>query len=65
VLAFASFSPESALLGRSEMAPYFLVAGHAAVWLAPSAIRQQFRAGVAALRGTNAGEATQAEAKKD
>jgi len=65
VLAFASFSPESALLEHSEMAPYFLVGGHAAVWLAPSAIRQQFRAGVAALRAATAGEATQAQARKD
>jgi membrane protein required for colicin V production len=65
VLAFASFAPESSMLEHSQMAPYFLVAGHAAVWLAPSAIRQQFRAGVAALRGIHAGEATQAEAKKD
>ncbi len=50
VLAVASFAPGSALLARSSMAPYLLVVARAAVWLAPSQVRQQFRAGADAVR---------------
>lgn len=51
LLGFAAFQPNAAMLQKSELAPYFLVIGRGASWLAPSAVRQQFRAGVAALRG--------------
>jgi membrane protein required for colicin V production len=50
LLGIAAFQPSAGLLTRSELAPYFLVIGRGASWLAPSAVRQQFRAGVAALR---------------
>lgn len=49
VLALASFSPGSRLLARSETAPYFLALARAAVWVAPSQVRQQFRSGVDAI----------------
>lgn len=49
LLALASFSPGSALLARSRTAPYLLVLARAAVWVAPSQVRQQFRAGMTAI----------------
>jgi membrane protein required for colicin V production len=49
VLALASFSPGSRLLARSSMAPYLLVLARAAVWMAPSQVRQQFHSGVDAI----------------
>jgi membrane protein required for colicin V production len=49
VLALASFSPGSTLLARSRTAPYLLVLARAAVWVAPSQVRQQFRAGINAI----------------
>lgn len=53
LLGVASFQPNAAMLQNSELAPYFLVIGRGATWLAPSAVRQQFRAGVDALRGVH------------
>lgn len=54
VLALAAFLPESRLLARSTLAPYFLVPGRAAVWLAPASVRQKFRDGVRAVRDLGA-----------
>ncbi|HZU22340.1 MAG TPA: CvpA family protein [Terriglobales bacterium] len=51
LLGIAAFQPSAALLKNSQLAPYFLVIGRGATWLAPTMVRQQFRAGVAALRG--------------
>jgi membrane protein required for colicin V production len=50
-LALASFTPESAVLSNSRLAPYLLVAARAAVWLAPTQVRMQFRAGMDTLSG--------------
>ncbi len=55
VLALASFGPGSTLLARSRTAPYLLVLARAAVWVAPSQVRQQFRAGMDALRNLREG----------
>ena len=55
VLALASFSPGSTLLARSRTAPYLLVLARAAVWVAPSQVRQQFRAGLAAIANIREG----------
>ena len=55
VLALASFSPGSTLLARSRAAPYLLVLARAAVWLAPSQVRQQFRAGMSAIANIREG----------
>ncbi|MGZ4831876.1 MAG: CvpA family protein [Terriglobales bacterium] len=49
LLAVASFSPDSTLLARSRTAPYLLVLARAAIWVAPSQVRQQFRAGMKAI----------------
>lgn len=55
LLALASFSPGAALLAQSRTAPYLLVLARAAVWVAPSQVRQQFRAGMAAIANIREG----------
>jgi membrane protein required for colicin V production len=50
VLALAAFAPGSQLLGRSVLGGYFLVAARGMSWLAPAALRQKLRQGVAAMR---------------
>ncbi len=55
VLGVASFSPGSMLLARSRTAPYLLVLARAAVWLAPSQVRQQFHAGLNAVANIREG----------
>ncbi len=62
VLAVASFAPSSPLLARSRVAPYLLVLARGAIWLAPSQVRQQFRAGVDTLRALPQGSAPTATA---
>ena len=54
VMAFTAFAPDSPQMTRSQLAGYFLVAGQGASWLAPSAVRQRFREGVARLRQATA-----------
>ncbi len=56
-LALASFAPQSRLLANSRMAPYLLVVARAAVWVAPSEVRMQFRTGLDALKGARSGKA--------
>jgi membrane protein required for colicin V production len=50
VMALASFSPSSTALSGSRLAPYLLVVGQGASWVAPASLRQSFRNGVWALR---------------
>jgi membrane protein required for colicin V production len=57
VLALASFGPGSTLLARSRIAPYLLVLARGAVWVAPAQVRQQFSAGMDALRDLRQGGA--------
>jgi membrane protein required for colicin V production len=64
-LALASFTPESAVLSNSRLAPYLLVAARAAVWLAPTQVRMQFRAGMDALSGLRKDGKPGAANKKD
>ena len=45
-----AFAPAARWLGRSQLAPYFLVGGRAAIWLAPSELRQRFYQGLDYLR---------------
>ena len=49
VMATAAFAPQSEWLGRSSLAPYFLVMGRAASWLTPSEVRHRFRDGIELL----------------
>jgi len=48
--SMAAFAPTSKWLQGSELAPYFLVAGRAAVWLAPAELRARFYQGLEVLR---------------
>ena len=46
----ATFMPQSPWLAQSRFAPYVLVIGRGAVWVAPAKVREQFKAGLATLR---------------
>ena len=52
--AMAAFAPAAAWVERSELAPYFLVGGRAAVWLAPSDLRHRFYQGLDYMRQVHA-----------
>jgi membrane protein required for colicin V production len=46
----ATFTPTSKWLRGSELAPYFLVVGRAAIWVAPAELRAHFYQGLELLR---------------
>jgi membrane protein required for colicin V production len=46
LMCMTAFTPTSQLLEKSELAPYFLVVGRAAIWVAPSALRARFYEGL-------------------
>jgi len=46
LMGMTAFTPTSQMLARSELAPYFLVVGRAAIWLAPSQLRARFYQGL-------------------
>lgn len=48
--AMAAFEPAANWLAGSELAPYFLVGGRAAIWLAPSELRHRFYQGLDYMR---------------
>ena len=48
--AMAAFAPAVKWLEGSELAPYFLVGGRAAIWLAPSELRHRFYQGLDYMR---------------
>ena len=48
--AMTAFAPAQKWLAESQLAPYFLVGGRAAIWLAPSELRQRFYQGLEYLR---------------
>jgi len=50
LVSLAAFTPTSRWLQGSELAPYFLVAGRAAVWVAPAELRTRFYQGLDLLR---------------
>jgi membrane protein required for colicin V production len=50
--AVAAFEPAAQWLEPSELAPYFLVGGRAAIWLAPPELRQRFYQGLDYMRQT-------------
>lgn len=50
LMGMTAFTPTSKMLEKSELAPYFLVAGRAAIWLAPSELRARFYEGLDFLR---------------
>jgi membrane protein required for colicin V production len=49
LMGMTAFTPTSKLLENSQLAPYFLVVGRAAIWLAPSELRARFDQGLELL----------------
>ena len=49
LMGMTAFTPTSTWLEGSELAPYFLVVGRAAIWLAPAPLRAKFDEGMAML----------------
>jgi membrane protein required for colicin V production len=49
LMGMTAFEPTSKLLADSQLAPYFLVVGHAAMWLAPAELRDRFDQGLKLL----------------
>jgi membrane protein required for colicin V production len=50
LMSMAAFAPTSQWLEGSHLAPYFLVVGRAAIWVAPSELRARFYQGLDLLR---------------
>jgi len=46
LMGMTAFEPASKLLRDSQLAPYFLVVGRAAIWLAPTELRARFYQGL-------------------
>jgi len=46
LMVMTAFEPASKFLQNSQLAPYFLVVGHAAKWLAPTELRVRFDQGL-------------------
>jgi membrane protein required for colicin V production len=46
LMGMAAFTPTSKLLESSQLAPYFLMVGRAAIWLAPPQLRARFYQGL-------------------
>jgi membrane protein required for colicin V production len=49
LMGMTAFTPTSKLLADSQLAPYFLVVGNAAIWLAPAELRARFNQGLELL----------------
>jgi membrane protein required for colicin V production len=50
LMGMTAFTPSSPWLEGSHLAPYFLVVGRAAIWLAPSELRAKFYEGLDLVR---------------
>jgi membrane protein required for colicin V production len=46
LMGMTAFTPTSKLLQNSQLAPYFLVVGRAAIWAAPAELRARFYQGL-------------------
>ena len=46
LMGMTAFEPTSKFLANSQLAPYFLVIGRAAIWLAPTELRVRFEQGL-------------------
>jgi|SRR5579863_4677352 membrane protein required for colicin V production len=49
LMGMTAFEPTSKFLANSQLAPYFLVVGHGAIWLAPPELRTRFNQGLELL----------------
>jgi len=54
LVSMTAFTPTSKGLQRSALAPYFLVVGRAAIWVAPTELRAQFYKGLDYVRKSQA-----------
>lgn len=54
LVSMTAFTPTSAWLERSGLAPYFLVVGRAAIWMAPAELRAEFYKGMDYVRQAQA-----------
>jgi membrane protein required for colicin V production len=54
LVGMTAFTPTSRWLQGSSLAPYFLVVGRAAIWVAPSQLRAEFYKGLAYVREAQA-----------
>jgi membrane protein required for colicin V production len=50
LVSMTAFAPSSGWLENSQFAPYFLVVGRAAIWVAPSELRNRFYQGLDLLQ---------------
>jgi len=64
LMGMTAFEPTSKLLQNSQLAPYFLVMGRAAIWLAPSELRARFYQGLALLHQAPQKSGTRASSPK-
>ncbi len=64
LMGMTAFTPTSSMLEKSELAPYFLVVGRAAIWVAPSALRARFYEGLDFLRRSPKDLTTPAASRK-
>ncbi len=55
LMVTTAFEPGSRLVADSELAPYFLVVGRAAIWLVPSEMRARFYQGLDMLHNARTG----------
>jgi membrane protein required for colicin V production len=46
LMGMTAFTPTSTMLKNSQLAPYFLVVGRAAIWVAPAELRARFNEGL-------------------
>ena len=46
LMGMTAFTPTSKMLEKSQLAPYFLVVGRAAIWVAPPVLRARFYEGL-------------------
>jgi membrane protein required for colicin V production len=46
LMGMAAFTPTSKMLADSQLAPYFLVVGRGAIWVAPAELRARFYQGL-------------------
>jgi membrane protein required for colicin V production len=63
LMTMTAFSPASRWLQDSQLAPYFLVVGRAAIWVAPSEMRARFYQGLDLLHHAAQSAAPQAPRK--
>ena len=64
LMGMTAFEPASKLLQNSQLAPYFLVMGRAAIWLAPSELRARFYQGLDLLHQAPQKSGTRASSPK-